>query len=154
MNSNLQPQQLLHTKIKILIHIVCTSPNVSFCENGYLDNGYSRHMTCERKYLKDIKPYLNNYVTYGFDLLHMDFMGHMQVKSLRGKKYVFFYVDDYSKYTRVDFIHKKFDTFIIFEAPCIRVQHEKGQEIRKIIRIGSDHDREFENTNFQTFCNI
>lgn len=41
-----------------------TSLKVSSCEHWYFDSVCSRHMTGERNYLKNIKSYLNNYVTF------------------------------------------------------------------------------------------
>ena len=38
------------------------------------------------------------------ELLHIDLMGPMQVESIGGKLYVFVCVDDFSKFTWVDFI--------------------------------------------------
>ena len=37
----------------------------------------------------------------------MDLMRSMQVESIGGKRYVFAYVDDFSKFTWVDFIKEK-----------------------------------------------
>lgn len=43
------------------------------------------------------------------------YVSHMIVESLRRKIYVFFYVDDYSKYTSVEFIYEKTDTLDILK---------------------------------------
>ena len=64
---------------------------------------------------------------------------------------MFVCVDDFSRYTWVDFIREKSDTFSIFEALCKQVQTEKGESIGKVIRIQSDHGREFENIRFTNF---
>jgi len=45
------------------------------------------------------------------ELLHMDLMGPMQVESISGKRYVLVVVDDYSRFTCVNFIGEKSDTF-------------------------------------------
>ena len=73
------------------------------------------------------------------ELLLMDLMGPMQIESLGGKRYVFVCVDDFSRYTWVDFIREKSDTFAVFEALCKQVQREKGENIGKVIRIRSDN---------------
>ncbi|KAK2429756.1 putative mitochondrial protein [Trifolium repens] len=83
------------------------------------------------------------------ELLHMDLMGPMQVESLGGKRYAFVVVDDYSRYTWVNFVREKSDTFDVFKELCIQLQREKGSNV---VRIRSDHGREFENSKFNEFC--
>ncbi|KAK2426713.1 putative mitochondrial protein [Trifolium repens] len=58
------------------------------------------------------------------ELLHMDLMGPMRVESLG-------------------------DTFDVFKELCIQLQREKGSNV---VRIRSDHGREFENSKFNEFC--
>jgi hypothetical protein len=53
------------------------------------------------------------------ELLHMDLMGPMQVESLGGKRYALVVVDDYSRYTWVNFIRVKSDAFDVFKELCI-----------------------------------
>ncbi|GAU31624.1 hypothetical protein TSUD_63730 [Trifolium subterraneum] len=60
-----------------------------------------------------------------FELLHMDLMGPMQVESLGGKKYADVVVDDFSRYTWINFIKEKSDTFDIFKDLCVQLQREK-----------------------------
>lgn len=62
-------------------------------------------------------------------------------------------VDDFSRFTWVDFIRLKADTFKVFQNLCTKVQREKNCSIGKIVRIESDHGREFENTIFTEYCN-
>ncbi|KAK2379434.1 putative mitochondrial protein [Trifolium repens] len=83
------------------------------------------------------------------ELLHMDLMGPMQVESLGGKRYALVVVDDYSRYTWVNFIREKSDAFDVFKELCIQLQREKGSNV---VRIRSDHGREFENSKFNEFC--
>ncbi|KAK2373607.1 putative mitochondrial protein [Trifolium repens] len=83
------------------------------------------------------------------ELLHMDLMGPMQVESLGGKMYVLVVVDDFSRYTWVNFIREKSDAFDVFKELCIQIQREKGSNV---VRIRSDHGREFENSKFDDFC--
>jgi hypothetical protein len=45
-------------------------------------------------------------------LLHMDLMGPMQVESIGGKMYVLVVVDDFSRFTWVNFIREKSDTLM------------------------------------------
>ena len=86
------------------------------------------------------------------ELLHMDLMGPMQVESIGGKRYAFVCVDDYSRFTWVQFIREKSDTFDVFKALCSRLQTEQCCNIGKIVRIRSDHGREFENAIFAEYC--
>ena len=90
--------------------------------------------------------------TKTLELLHMDLMRPMQVESTGGKRYVFVYVDDFFRFTWVDFIKEKSDTFSVFEKLCTRLRNEKNINIGKIIRLISDHDKEFENTIFANVC--
>ena len=87
------------------------------------------------------------------ELLHMDLMGPMQVASIADKKYIFVCVNDFSRFTRVNFIRKKSDTFDSFRNLCIKLKNEKNCDIGKLVRIRSDHSKEFENTIFAYFCN-
>ncbi|CAJ2661891.1 unnamed protein product [Trifolium pratense] len=83
------------------------------------------------------------------ELLHMDLMGPMQVESLGGKKYAFVVVDDFSRYTWVNFIRQKSETFDEFKDLCLQLQKENDCGI---LRIRSDHGKEFENSKFAEFC--
>ncbi|KAL0537383.1 hypothetical protein IC582_026361 [Cucumis melo] len=85
------------------------------------------------------------------ELLHLDLMGPMQTESLGGKKYVLVVVDDYSRFTWVQFLKGKSDTGKLCISLCWNLQHEKGQ---KIIRIRSDHEKEFDNEDLNNFCQI
>ena len=83
----------------------------------------------------------------------MDLMGPMQVESIAGKRYVFVCVDDFFRFTWIDFLKEKSETFDIFKKLCKRLKNEKGGNIEKIIRIRSDHGKEFENGIFFDYCN-
>ncbi|XP_050896014.1 uncharacterized protein LOC127102712 [Lathyrus oleraceus] len=82
------------------------------------------------------------------ELLHMDLMGPMQVESLGGKRYTYVVVDDFSRFTWVNFIKEKYDVFEVLKYLCKRIEREKEIEI---IRIRSDHGKEFENNRFANF---
>jgi len=74
-------------------------------------------VTCEtplfqHKQTRISHPRLEHEVTSKvLELLHMDLMGPMQVESISGKRYVLVVVDDYSRFTCVNFIGEKSDTF-------------------------------------------
>ena len=61
----------------------------------------------------------------------------------------FFIVDDFSRYTWVLFLAHKNDVFHEFSKLCRKIQNEKGFTISCI---RSDHGREFENVEFESFC--
>ena len=82
----------------------------------------------------------------------MDLMGPTQIESIGEKKYIFVAVDDFSKFTWVNFICEKLDTFFMFRALCLKVQVKKGSKIGCIRRIRTDHGNEFENFEFTNFC--
>jgi len=83
------------------------------------------------------------------DLLHMDLMGHMQVETISGKMYVHVVVNDFSRFTRVNFNRDKSNTFNMSKELCTQLQREKGCGI---VRIRSDHGAEFENAKFDECC--
>ena len=83
----------------------------------------------------------------------MNLMGLMQVESIVGKRYVFVCANDYSRFTWVSFFREKFDTFIAFKILFLKLVREKKKQLKKYIRIRSDHGKEFENSLFTKFCN-
>lgn len=80
----------------------------------------------------------------------MDLMEPMQVESLGGKKYILVCMDVFSRYTWVEFLRNKSDTFEAFGILCLRIEVEKYERVRAI---RSNHGREFENQKFTRFCN-
>ena len=88
--------------------------------------------------------------TRPLELLHMDLFGPSRTPSLGGKYYAFVIVDDFSRYTWVLFLNQKNETFYEFSKFCNKVQNEKGFTVTWI---RSDHGREFENIDFEDYCN-
>ncbi len=82
-------------------------------------------------------------------LLHMDLFGPISTASLSGKYYGYVIVDDYSRYTWVHFLRSKNEAFQNFIKFSKAVQKEKDAEISKV---RSDHGKEFENSEFKSFC--
>ena len=91
--------------------------------------------------------------TRTLELLHIDLIRPMQVESLRGKRYAFMCVDYFSRYSWVYFLREKSNTFDAFEALFIKLTLEKNPHHKKVVRISSDHGREFENSYFNNFYN-
>jgi len=95
-------------------------------------------------------PRLEHQVTSKvLELLHMDLMGPMQVESIAGKRYVLVVLDDFLRFTWVNFIREKSYTFDVFRDVCTQLQREKDCGI---VRIRSDHGTEFENARFDEYC--
>ena len=83
----------------------------------------------------------------------MDLIGPMQVESLGGKRYVFVCDDDYSIFLWVSFLREKSDTFNAFKILFLMLMREKNRQLKKAIRIKSNHGKEFENSHFTKFNN-
>ena len=83
------------------------------------------------------------------ELLHIDLMGPTRTESLRGKRYIMVIVDDFSRYTWVEFLREKSEACEKLETLCKRLRNEKGVPI---VKIRSDHGKEFENVRFESFC--
>ena len=79
----------------------------------------------------------------------MDLFGPSRTTSLEDKSYAFVIVDDFSKYAWVLFLAHKHCVFHEFSKLCRKIQNEKGFTISCI---RSNHGREFENVDFDSFC--
>ena len=82
------------------------------------------------------------------ELLHMDLMGPTRIESMGGKRYIMVVVDDFLRYSWVDFLREKSEACDKMERLCKRLHNEKGVPI---VRIRSDHGKEFENAKFEAF---
>jgi hypothetical protein len=61
-----------------------------------------------RKQTKMSHPKLQHQVTSrALELLHIDLMGPMQVESLGGERYAYVVVDDFTRFTWINFIKEK-----------------------------------------------
>ena len=81
--------------------------------------------------------------------LHVDLMGPTRTESLRGKRYIIVIVDDFSRYTWVEFLKEKSKACEKLEILCKKLQNEKGVPI---VKIKSDHGKKFKNARFESFC--
>jgi hypothetical protein len=76
------------------------------------------------------------------ELMHMDLMSRTRSLSIGGKRFIMVMVDDFSRYTWVTMLREKSKACDQAKAFFKKNQNEKGCLIK---RIGSDHEREFEN---------
>ena len=83
------------------------------------------------------------------ELLHVDLMGPTRTESLGGKLYIMVIVDDFLRYTWVEFLRDKLEACEKMENLCKRLQNEKGVPI---VKRRNDHGKEFENAKFESFC--
>jgi hypothetical protein len=83
------------------------------------------------------------------ELLHIDLMGPTRTNSLGGRKYILVVVDDFSRYTWDILLREKFDAFDVAQHLFKKIQIDQNCQI---MRIRSDHGREFENAKFEEFC--
>ena len=79
------------------------------------------------------------------ELLHLDLFGPTCSSSLRGKKYDFVIIDDYSRFTWVLFLSHKNEALSHFKHLCNKIQTKKRYVLKSI---RSDHGGEFENLEF------
>ena len=72
------------------------------------------------------------------ELLHVDLIRPTRIESLGGKRHITVIVDDYSRYTWVEFLREKSEACERLEILCKKLQNERGVPIAKI---RSDHGR-------------
>ena len=83
------------------------------------------------------------------ELLHVDLMGPMRTESMGGKRYIMVVVDDFSRYSRVEFLREKLEAYDKMERLCRKLQNEKEVPT---VEIKSDHGKEFENAKLKHFA--
>ncbi|KAJ9566985.1 hypothetical protein OSB04_002951 [Centaurea solstitialis] len=82
------------------------------------------------------------------DMIHMDLCGPMRVESLARKKYMLVLVDEFSRFTWLEFLRAKSDAadrIIVF---IKRIQVLLGHKVKKL---HSDNGTEFRNAKLQSF---
>ncbi|XP_024200625.1 uncharacterized protein LOC112203962 [Rosa chinensis] len=85
------------------------------------------------------------------ELLHMDLMGPAQTESIGGKKYILVIVDNFSRYTWVNFLRDKGETFESFKGLNQRIKIEKQSTNMCLVRVRSDNGTEFKNAAFANY---
>ena len=83
------------------------------------------------------------------ELLHVDLMGPTKTESMGRKSYIMVVVNDFSRYSWVEFLREKSKACEKMEKLCKKLQNEKGVPI---VKIRSDHGKEFKNARFEAFC--
>ncbi|XP_022843115.1 uncharacterized protein LOC111366633 [Olea europaea var. sylvestris] len=83
------------------------------------------------------------------ELIHMDLMGPSRTESLGGKRYILVVVDDFSRFTWIELLREKSDACDLIKSLCKRLSNELNL---KVSRMRSDHGKEFENFNLESFC--
>jgi len=82
-------------------------------------------------------------------LLDVDLFGPSRTMSFGGNYYALVIVDDYARFTWTLFLTHKRDTFHAFKKLAKIIQNKKNLNIASI---RSDHGGEFENKDFESFC--
>ena len=65
------------------------------------------------------------------ELLHVDLMGPTKTESIGGKSYIVVVVNDFSRYSWVEFLREKLKACKKMEKLCKKLQNEKGVPIAK-----------------------
>ena len=65
------------------------------------------------------------------ELLHVDLMGPTKTESMGGKSYIVVVVNDFSRYSWVEFLREKLKACEKMEKLCKKLQNEKGVPIAK-----------------------
>ena len=134
-------QKLGHLNYKNLTKIVNAGAVRGIPKLGIKKDGLCESCQIGKQLKKSHKVLQQITTTRILELLHMDLMGSMQVESTGGRRYIFVCVDDFSRYTWVEFLKEKSYTFDVFEKLCLRLKNEKNVNIEKIVRIRNDHGK-------------
>jgi transposase InsO family protein len=87
--------------------------------------------------------------SHNLDLVHADLCGQIKLKTLGGKSYFQFIVDDYSRYMWVEFLATKDEAFKCFKKVKALAETESSTKLRAF---WSDHGGQFNSIEFQEFC--
>nr|GFA73253.1 putative ribonuclease H-like domain-containing protein [Tanacetum cinerariifolium] len=107
----------------------------SACEQGKIHRKHHRSKTA----------FASNKPLY---LLHMDLCGPMRVQSINRKRYVLVFVDDYSRYTWVFFLHSKDEAFELIISFIKKTQVNLQLQVQ---RVRTDNGTEFKNKTLAKF---
>ncbi|KAJ9544919.1 hypothetical protein OSB04_024626 [Centaurea solstitialis] len=93
-------------------------------------------------------PKMDTNCQHPLDMLHMDLCGPMRVESLAHKKHMLVLVDEYSRYTWLEFLRAKFDAAYLIIAFIKWIQVLLGRQVKKL---KSDNGTEFRNVKLGSF---
>ena len=82
------------------------------------------------------------------ELIHSDLCEFEGILTRGGNRYIITFIDDFSKYTTIYLLKNKSDAFEKFQDFLKEVENQFS---RKIKRIRSDRDREYESSAFNSF---
>ncbi|XP_062014830.1 uncharacterized protein LOC133731483 [Rosa rugosa] len=91
--------------------------------------------------------------TKALELLLMDLMGSVQSESIGGKSYMLVVVDDFSRFTWVNFLKDKAETFESFKSLSQKMLIEKQSSNLCMVRVRYDNGIEFKNAAFTNYFN-
>ena len=98
-------------------------------------------MSIGKKKTKSTHPKVNVVVTSRtMELLHVDLTDPTRMESMGVKRYIMVVVDDFSRYSWMEFLREKSEACKKMKRLCKKLQNEKGVPI---VKIRSDHGKEF-----------
>ncbi|KAI3815544.1 hypothetical protein L1987_15215 [Smallanthus sonchifolius] len=98
---------------------------------------------------KSHKPKTQNSIDTPLELLHMDLFGPISIRSIGGKSYCLVITDDFSHFSRVNFLGTKDETAEILQYLILNLE---SLCMLKVRRIRSDNGTEFKNNMMELFC--
>ena len=93
-------------------------------------------------------------ITKPLQLIHMDLFGPVNVMSIGKKRYALVMVDDFTRYTWVEFLGSKDEALKIIIEHLKRVNNEAKALEASVVAIRSDNETEFKNAILDAFCKI
>ncbi|KAL8104100.1 hypothetical protein AgCh_028362 [Apium graveolens] len=149
--SKLWHKKLYHQNYKAINtlvkkELVRDMPNLEFAHNEVCE-------ACQKVKMKrsSHKNKAVNSISAPLQLIHIDLFGPINVLSISKKKYTFVMVDDYLRYTWVEFMHSKNETsHIIIEH--IKKVEKQAEDQNYVKRLRSDNSTEFRNVILIEFC--
>ena len=124
------------------LNLVSGLPKIKF-ENDHLCS------TCEVGKLKRATHKTKSDMSYTkpLQMLHVDLCGPISVQSLSGKKYILVLVDDFSRFTWVEFVRKKYEVPNVLNTLLKKI-HFYECKIKMLI---SDNGTEFKNSVIESY---
>ena len=91
-------------------------------------------------------------ITNPLQLIHMDLFGPVNIMSLLRKKYALVMVDDFSRYTWVEFLASKDEAPQVIIVHIKKIDKEAKANNASVIALRSDNGTEFRNATLEAFC--